>query len=142
MLQQIPIHDLFIRPITPVEDPNAIRWPALRDKDHLLRRFGQVEVIRAFPGKVATMTVRQVADEIWALIEGQVEWNWHDLRRTSPTYDHQYTLICDQPVLVLVPFGVAFGYRPIEDPALLLRLTTHAEDENQEVSPPQGESES
>ena len=106
-----PIHDLYIKNIPPIEETGAIRWPTLRDSDHILRRFGFAEVVRAHgPSK---LHIREVADEVWTLYEGRVEFHWHDLRQNSPTYDNQYHLICDRPTLVLVPFGVAFGYRVI-----------------------------
>lgn len=130
MPEVFPIHDLFIRRISTIEEPNATRWLALRDTDHLLRRFGQAEVIHALPGPKTLLRLRKVADEVWALIEGQVEFVWHDLRQDSPTFDRWHCLTCDKPTLVLVPFGVAFGYRALADSASLLRLSTHPDGEH------------
>lgn len=130
MPEVFPIHDLFIRRIPTIEEPNATRLLALRDTDHLLRRFGQAEVVHTLPGSKARLRSREVADEVWALIEGQVEFVWHDLRQDSPTYDRWHRLTCDKPTLVLVPFGVAFGYRALAGSASLLRLTTHSDGEH------------
>jgi hypothetical protein len=125
MPETYPIHDLYIKTILPIEDSGVTRWPSLRDSDHILRRFGFAEVVRARgPSK---LNVREVADEVWTLCDGRVEFHWHDLRHNSPTYNSQYRLVCDRPTLMLVPFGVAFGYRVLDGPATLLRLATHGE---------------
>jgi len=125
-----PIHDLFICELTAEETDGSTKCHVLSDEDHLLRRFGQVQVIRKSPGRSETLCLREVADEVWALIEGQVEFAWHDLRQDSPSQGHWHHLHTETPTLVLAPFGVAFGCRALEDPAFLIRLSTHAEGEH------------
>lgn len=127
MPETYPIHDLYIKSILSIEETGVIRWPTLHDSDHLLRRFGFAEVVKAYPESSLKLNVREVADEVWALCEGQVEFHWHDLRKNSPTYDIRYRLICSRPTLILVPFGVAFGYRVLDGPATFLRIATHDE---------------
>jgi hypothetical protein len=127
MSDAFPIHDLFIRPLAQVEEPGITRWPALADSDSLLRRFGQAEVVRVSPDRAADLRLRRVADEVWALIEGTVEFAWLDLRPGSPSTGFRHQVTCARPTLVLAPFGVAFGMRALAGPALLLRLATHAE---------------
>jgi dTDP-4-dehydrorhamnose 3,5-epimerase-like enzyme len=126
-----PIHDLFIQSIPAEQDGNLTRWLAIRDRDHLLRRFGMAEVVRVEPNTRSTLRIRSVADEVWILIEGKVNFFWLDQREGSPTLNHQHHLIPDQPTLVLVPFGVAFGYSTMDAPALLLRIATHADGEHE-----------
>ncbi|MEE8120506.1 MAG: hypothetical protein V3T55_03190 [Anaerolineales bacterium] len=121
------IHDLYIRELTLEETNGSAKLHVLSDDDHLLRRFGQVQVIRKSPGRSETLCLREVADEVWALIEGEVEFAWHDLRQDSPSQGHWHHLHSKTPTLVLAPFGVAFGCRAMKDPALLVRLSTHAE---------------
>jgi len=123
----LPIHDLYIRRIPAERDGSELRWVALQDGDHLLRRFGLAEVVRVEADKQPALRLRDAADEVWALIEGKVEFRWHDLRSDSPTQGVEHRIVCDTSTLVLAPFGVAFGFRPFEGPALLLRLATHAE---------------
>ena len=127
MSETLPIHDLLIRRISSKQDALATRWVAIQDGDHLLRRFGLAEVVRAEPDRQPFLQLRSSADEVWTLIEGQVEFRWLDLRAGSPTQDQEHRFICDNPTLVLAPFGVAFGVRPLEGSALLLRLATHAD---------------
>ena len=125
-----PIHDLYIRELTVEETERLTKFNVLSEEDHLLRRFGQVQVIRKSPGRDEPLCLREVADEVWALIEGQVEFAWHDLRLGSPTHDHWQRFRTEAPTLVLAPFGVAFGCRALENPALIIRLSTHIEGEH------------
>jgi dTDP-4-dehydrorhamnose 3,5-epimerase-like enzyme len=121
------IHDLYSRPVSLRTDERGEHWTLLRFEDHLLRRFGLAELIRSDPAAPSELRMRPVADEIWILLEGQAEFAWHDLRPGSPTLARTDRLTCSEPTLVLVPFGVAFGYRPIDGRATFLRLATHAE---------------
>lgn len=127
MSEKLPIHDLFIREIPARLDGSETRWEALTDEQHLLRRFGMAEVVRVEADAQPYLRLRSVADEVWALIEGRVEFRWLDLRLDSPTNGAEHQLICEQATQVLAPFGVAFGFRPLEGPALLLRFATHAD---------------
>ena len=122
---EFPIHDLFAKPLVERASPSDTRLPLLTYRDHLLRRFGLAELVRLEPEAQTETRSRQVADEVWALADGQVEFSWHDLREGSPTQGAQFVLRCDRPTLVLVPFGVAFSVRALKHPAELIRLATH-----------------
>lgn len=126
-IKPLPIHDLYIRSISSKRDGPETRWEALKHEDHLLRRFGFSEVLRVEVDAQPYLSVRSVADEVWALIEGRVEFRWRDLRPDSPTNGAEHRLICEQPTQVLAPFGVAFGLRPLDESALLVRFATHAD---------------
>lgn len=124
-----PIPDLFYRPLEREDTEGLTRWPALRDTDPLLRRFGLAEVVRVTPEATPTLRCRAVADEVWALLEGKVEFLWHDLRPGSPSLSRRHRMTASAPVRVLAPFGVAFGLRAIDGPALLARFATHTDDD-------------
>ncbi|MFQ5922704.1 MAG: hypothetical protein ACE5M4_07650 [Anaerolineales bacterium] len=124
-----PIHDLYIRPLQMEQGPDGARLEVLRYSDHLLRRFGLAEVVFLETGQVRPATLREVADEVWALVEGSVQFSWRDQRPSSPTRGATHELDCDQPTLVLAPFGVEFEVRAVDGPAHLLRLATHESDE-------------
>ena len=127
MQTQYPIHDLYIHELDYHELGDLTRLPLLYYDDHLLRRFGYAEFIRAKPGIASDAHLRKVADEVWALVEGTVKFTWKDLRDQSPTFNLEHGLTIDRPVLLLVPFGVAFEYEVAGDSAaLLVRLATHA----------------
>jgi dTDP-4-dehydrorhamnose 3,5-epimerase len=125
MAAKLPIHDLILRPLKAIRQEGMVRWIALKEDDQLLRRFGEAEVVRLDPGHATALTLRPVVDEVWALLEGAVEAHWHDLRTGSPTQGRRYRATLRQPTVFLAPFGVAFGVRALEGPALLARFATH-----------------
>jgi len=125
----LPIHDLFVRTLHIEQDSNGAKLEVLRYSDHLLRRFGFTEVIFLKRDQARPAALRQIADEVWALVEGSVQFSWRDLRSSSPTHEATYRLDCDEPTLVLVPFGVEFVVRALDGPSQLLRLSSHEIDE-------------
>jgi hypothetical protein len=127
MESSYPIHDLFVRKLEYMEEGRRLRLPILRYDDHLLRRFGIVEMVQLKPVQPEEMRMRAVADELWALLEGKALFIWRDLRSTSPTFGVECRLTAEESLLVLVPFGVAFAVQALEKPARLLRLSTHAD---------------
>ncbi len=129
MSEKPPIRDLDIRPLKMTRENGVTRWLALKDSDHRLRRFGEVEIVRLDEGNSTGLVLRPVVDEAWAVLEGVVEALWHDLRPGSPTNGVRHRLILRQPTLLLAPFGVAFGARALEGGALLARLATHSGDD-------------
>jgi hypothetical protein len=131
-----PIHDLFVKPLLREATPAGWRLPVLRYADHLLRRFGLAEELELEPGQSLGPQLRLVADEVWALVEGRAEFTWEDRRPGSPTQGSQHSLRCEQPTLVLAPFGVTFGCRALEGPARLIRLASHAPDEIDDLGTP------
>ncbi len=121
------IYGYFIKKITSSESSLGITQMLLQETDHLLLRFGEMMLVRKDPGQECMMNLREAADEIWILIEGEVEFIWHDLRQASPTFDRVYKLTCDGPTLVMAPFGVAFGCQALENPVNLIRIATYEE---------------
>jgi len=91
------------------------------------------EAIELNAGQSLGPQLRAVADEAWALVEGQVEFAWEDRRQGSPTQGRTHLLRCAEPTLVLAPFGVAFACRAVDGPARLLRLASHAPDEVEDL---------
>ncbi len=124
-----PIHDLFVRTLHIEQDSSGAKLEVLRHSDHLLRRFGFAEIVFLERDRVRPAELRDIADEAWALVKGNAQFSWRDLRSSSPTREATYQLDCDQPTLVLAPFGVEFTVRAVGGPAQLLRLSTHEIDD-------------
>ena len=124
------IHDLVALhlPARPL-GPGADRRTALSYSDHLLRRFGQADIVRLERGGRLERKEEETADEVWALIEGEASFEWEDRRPSSPTSGGRASLAAREPITVLVPFGVAFHVTAGNGAAVLLRLSTHADDE-------------
>ena len=45
----------------------------LRDSDHLLRRFGQIEIRELRAGEKSQFVLRISADEIWSVTQGEID---------------------------------------------------------------------
>jgi mannose-6-phosphate isomerase-like protein (cupin superfamily) len=121
------IHDVYTRPLQRAMSPNqADHTVLLRDTDHLLRRFGQAELVELRAGGSFGPIWRAVADEVWVVIEGDTEFRLTDLRPQSPTKERCQSLRSQAPSLVLIPFGVEFSIHT-PTPCRLLRFATHAD---------------
>ena len=52
----------------------------IKENDHLLRRFGEMDVVTIEPSR-SLEVFRQQADEVWALLSGQVLFHLEDQRQ-------------------------------------------------------------
>jgi hypothetical protein len=124
MPSQPAISDMHIFPLT----VSGTRWTLLRDNDHLLRRFGQLDLIDLNAGQETDFELRAEADRFLFAINGRAEARLLDLRPGSPSLGSRVTILLDteDPQGLLLPFGVACGlYAPID--ARLIILSTHGE---------------
>ncbi len=120
------IHDLtWSRGDLPSDDRPAT---LLAMEDHWLRRVARVEHILLASGQ-AVLRRRQVADEVWALLEGHLRLELTDTRATSPTFGARQTFELVDPTRVLVPFGVTLRAEARRDTSVI-RMMTHSEVED------------
>jgi len=128
MPNQYSITDMHLFSVDRSED----RWLLLRDSDHLLRRFGQLELIPLMADESKEFPLNAEADEIWFILEGKVSVNLVDERERSPSQGEevQLTLSANNPQGLLLPFGVARSFSSKES-ASLLRLSTHSDARHQ-----------
>lgn len=100
----------------------------LREADHLLRRFGKLEVLDLAADTQTEFQLRAEADRFLFLIAGRALLHLLDLRAGSPSHGTHTTILLDegQPRGVLVPFGVACGTHAEVD-CRLVTLSTHSE---------------
>lgn len=119
------IPDVWIRDIASEPSTMGDRFTALSYNDHLLRRFGLLEVIRLNPGSRFEPILREEADEVWVLVEGTAECVFRDLRDGSPTSGTVIERTLTRTSQVFLPFGVAFGLSAGDSGAVLLRVATH-----------------
>jgi dTDP-4-dehydrorhamnose 3,5-epimerase-like enzyme len=120
------IFGFFIRIMETERSEGTERWHVLVDSDHLLRRFGELELIRMTGGDHEQPFLREQADEIIALIEGNFELRLRDHRPESPSCEATTSLNVSEPSIALIPAGVVFGIKPGDAGATFLRITTHA----------------
>ncbi len=119
------IHDVWIRELSLDRTAYGDRILALRFDDHLLRRFGSLEIIKLAPHSMTEPLLRDEADEVWVLVEGSVQCTWRDTREASPTTGDKMVCNLAQPAQIFVPFGVAFAVQTNDTGAVLLRAATH-----------------
>jgi hypothetical protein len=122
-----PIHDLYLRPLEINLEGGAAHLRLLAHSNHLLRRFGVVELFRLPAGATFGPRLQPVADDAWVLESGAADLFWRDERLGSPTRGGQHRWRALPPLLWLVPFGVAFGMR-CSQPCVLIRLSTHEQE--------------
>lgn len=124
------IHGVSVRKIlTHAHDRGNFR-EILRDDDHLLRRFGQASMTVTYPGVVKAFHYHRRQDDLWYFVSGNAQIVLHDLRKDSPTFGVTQELFAGdhaEPFLLLIPVGVAHGYRVLGNlPAVLLYFTTES----------------
>ena len=101
----------------------------LRDDDNLLRRFWQALLSFAFPWGVKAFHYHKRPDDLWFFPVGAAQVVLHDLRDGSPTQGVTQVLYAgqDHPVLIVIPVGVAHGYRVLGSaPAMIVYFTTES----------------
>ncbi len=101
----------------------------LRDDDKLLKKFGQTTFTLAHPGTIKAFHWHKRQDDLWFFAQGKASVVLHDLRENSPTNGETQTILVDEndPQLILIPVGVAHGYKALGDkPVLLFYHTTES----------------
>ncbi|MFA5134045.1 MAG: dTDP-4-dehydrorhamnose 3,5-epimerase family protein [Patescibacteria group bacterium] len=99
----------------------------LRSDEGLLQKFGQTTFTVAYPGTIKAFHWHKKQDDLWFIAEGQAKIVLHDLRNGSLTCGETQVIITEEanPQLILIPKGVAHGYKVLgEKPAMLFYHTT------------------
>lgn len=103
----------------------------LRDDDQLLRQFGQASLSMSYPGVIKAFHYHERQDDLWFFPVGQAQVVLHDLREGSPTYGVTNVFYMGEhnPSLLVIPVGVAHGYRVLgPTPLLIVYFTTESYD--------------
>ena len=101
----------------------------LRDDDKMLDKLGQASATCTYPGVIKAFHWHKQQDDIWYVAQGMAQIVLYDRRPDSKTKG-ETQVICmgeNNPVIVLIPKGVAHGYRVLgSKPALVIYFTTHS----------------
>ena len=124
------IHDLWVQPLPTSRSTSVTRWKLPEGLAPWLRRYGEAEVIRMAAGAHLAPRVRSVADEVWALLDGEVDVVMQDGREESPTRGARVHLHLSEPTLVLVPFGVQSEVSSLGARSWIVRMATHTDSED------------
>ncbi|WP_096189359.1 dTDP-4-dehydrorhamnose 3,5-epimerase family protein [Evansella halocellulosilytica] len=101
----------------------------LRDDEQLLERFGQASWSMSYPGVVKAFHYHENQDDLWFFPSGNAQVVLYDLREQSPTKGQTdvYYMGEENPIIVLIPKGVAHGYRVLgSKPATIIYFTTES----------------
>jgi dTDP-4-dehydrorhamnose 3,5-epimerase len=110
-------------------DDRGFFMEILRDDDELLKRFGQASMSLTYPGVVKAFHYHQEQEDLWFFPKGNAQVVLYDIREESPTYGERnvYYMGEHNPILLLIPVGVAHGYRVLgNEPAIITYFTTES----------------
>lgn len=99
----------------------------LRADEGLLKKYGQTTFTVAYQGTIKAFHWHKKQDDLWFVATGKAMIVLHDLREDSPTKGETQVIYAgeDDYKLVVIPVGVAHGYKVLsEEPVLLFYHTT------------------
>jgi len=109
----------------------GIFMEVLRDDDKMLSHFGQSNFTIANEGTIKAFHWHKDQDDLWFLATGRSAIVLYDQRPDSPTKGETRVIYggTDDYKLVLIPVGVAHGYKVLsKEPCLLFYYVTNAYD--------------
>lgn len=125
------IQDVMVKKLVRHSDDRGFFMEILRDDENLLERFGQASLSKSYPGVIKAFHYHEKQDDIWFFPVGNVQTVLYDLRENSPTRGETNIFYMgeDNPLVVVIPKGVAHGYRVLgNQPACIVYFTTEAYD--------------
>lgn len=99
------------------------------DEPELLSRFGQASCSMSYPGVIKAFHYHEKQDDLWFFPSGNAQVVLFDLREGSSTKGETdvYYMGEENPIMLLIPKGVAHGYRVLgQKPATILYFTTQS----------------
>lgn len=99
------------------------------DEPELLSRFGQASCSMSYPGVIKAFHYHEKQDDLWFFPSGNAQVVLYDLREGSSTKGETnvYYMGEENPIMLLIPKGVAHGYRVLgQKPATIIYFTTES----------------
>jgi dTDP-4-dehydrorhamnose 3,5-epimerase len=121
------IEGVVLKPLVVHSDDRGFFLEVLRADDPFYRKFGQSSFTMTYPGVVKAFHYHRLQDDLWFVAAGMAQVVLYDLREDSPTYrqTNVFYLGEDNRQLLVIPVGVAHGYRVLgTKPVLLFYHTT------------------
>ncbi len=115
-------------------DDRGFFMEILRDDDELLKRFGQASLSMSYPGVIKAFHYHKRQDDLWFFPKGNAQVVLYDMREDTPTKGQTdvYYMGEHNPILLVIPKGVAHGYRVLgSEPAIITYFTTESYDPQQ-----------
>ncbi|MDY6797114.1 MAG: dTDP-4-dehydrorhamnose 3,5-epimerase family protein [Actinomycetota bacterium] len=123
------IDGVKIKPLNRHCDERGYLLEVLRDDDDLLERFGQTTYTVTYPGVIKAFHWHRKQSDLWYVAQGEAQVVLYDLRSESPTYRRTQVIYAGEhePILIVIPPGVAHGYSVLGDrPVSLFYHTTRS----------------
>lgn len=123
------IEGVYLKKLIRHSDDRGFFMEILRDDDGLLSRFGQASLSKSYPGVIKAFHYHERQDDLWFFPSGNAQVVLYDLREGSKTVGQTdvYYLGEDNPGLLVIPKGVAHGYRVLGNtPATIVYFTTES----------------
>lgn len=121
------IEGVISKKLTKHSDDRGFFAEVVRDDDHLLSHFGQLSWSTSYPGVIKAFHYHEEQDDLWFFPSGNAQVVLYDLREHSSTKGETnvYYMGENNPIILLIPKGVAHGYRVLgEKSATVVYCTT------------------
>jgi len=85
----------------------------LRNDDALMEKFGQTAVSVTYPSVIKAFHWHKKQTDMWFVASGMAQIVLYDRREESPTFRETQVIYAgeEDPQLIIIPPGVAHGYR-------------------------------
>jgi dTDP-4-dehydrorhamnose 3,5-epimerase len=116
------IDGVVVKKLLTFPDDRGYLREILRADDDLLRAFGQTVVTKTYPGVIKAFHWHQDQDDVWYVHDGMARIVMYDRRPGSPTQGETQVVYAGEanPLIVLIPTGVAHGYQVLGDQPITL----------------------
>lgn len=135
MIEGVKIKQLKVHQDIPDTDKSPAKpgflMEVLRDDEGLLKKFGQTTFTVAYQGTVKAFHYHKKQDDLWFAATGKAMVVLHDMRGNSSTKGETQIIYAGEGdyKLILIPVGVAHGYKVLsKEPVLLFYHTTESYD--------------
>lgn len=105
----------------------------VRDDENLLSHFGQATISMSYPGVIKAFHYHEKQDDLWFFPSGNAQVVLYDLRKDTSTTGRTDVIYMGEhnPILLLIPKGVAHGYRVLgSESATIIYFTTASFNKN------------
>lgn len=116
-----------VKKLTKHCDDRGFFTELVRDDENLLDYFGQASMSMSYSGVIKAFHYHEEQDDLWFFPSGNAQVVLYDLRKDSTTFGQTdvYYMGEENPILLLIPKGVAHGYRVLGDKsATIIYFTT------------------
>lgn len=125
------IKDVEIKKLTRFSDDRGFLSEVIKEGEPTFKEVKQTTYTETHPGVIKAFHWHKKQWDVWFVVKGHAQVVLHDIREDSETKGETQVICCgeDNPVLILIPPGVAHGYRVLGNKKVgLLYHTSEAYD--------------